>query len=79
MKRAWVWVQDHELHVGDRVRIRPDRWPLIGVEDQIGTVVDVFALPRDSYLVQIDGDTKRGRVWFFYRAEVAVVEPEPQI
>jgi hypothetical protein len=76
MSSAYAWVEEQALQVGDRVRIRPDRRPLPGVPDQAGLVVKVIAMPRDSYLVRVDGDTERGRVWFFYRAEIAVEEDE---
>ena len=59
------------LRVGDRVRIRPDRWPLPGTLDQVGTVAAVCRMPRNSYLVSVDGDTKRDRQFFFYSVEVA--------
>lgn len=62
--------KEQPLNVGDRVRIQQHRWPLIGMLDQVGTVVEIFRMPRDSCLVRVDGDTKRDREWFFYRVEV---------
>jgi hypothetical protein len=70
MNDALAWVEEHTLHVGDRVRIRQDRWPLPGLADQVGTVVQLINVPRDCCLVRIDDDTDVSRVWFFYRAEV---------
>jgi hypothetical protein len=70
MINSYAWVDEHTLHVGDRVRIRRDRWPLQGSGDQIGTVVRLISVPRDCCLVRVDGDTETGRVWFFYRSEV---------
>jgi hypothetical protein len=58
---------------GDRVHIRhgskPLRPELLG---RVGTVVEVFRVPRDSCLVRIDGDPERRREWFFYRDEVVI-------
>jgi hypothetical protein len=65
-------VSEQNIHIGDRVRIREDRWPLIGRVDQVGTVVELFRAPRDSCLVRVDGDTKRNREWFFYWAEITI-------
>jgi hypothetical protein len=67
---AFAWVEEHTLHVGDRVRIRRDRRPLPGLADQAGTVVQLIHVPRDCCLVRLDGDTDAIRVWFFYGAEV---------
>ena len=58
---------------GDRVHIRhgskPLRPELLG---RVGTVVEVFRVPRDSCLVRIDGDPERRREWFFYQDEVVI-------
>jgi hypothetical protein len=58
---------------GDRVRIRQGtkllRPELLG---RMGTVVEVFRVPRDSCLVRIDGDPNRRREWFFYQDEVLI-------
>jgi hypothetical protein len=58
---------------GDRVHIRQGskllRPELVG---RVGTVVEVFRVPRDSCLVRIDGDSNRGREWFFYQDEVVI-------
>lgn len=66
------YVLARTLFVGDRVRIRQDRWPLLGRRDQTGTVVEILRMPRDSCLVRIDGDPKYDRKWFFYRVEVTI-------
>ena len=58
------------LQVGDRVSIRRDRWPLLGHIDQVGTIVELLHMPRDSCLVRVDGDILRNRAWFFYNVEV---------
>jgi hypothetical protein len=70
MNDSLAWVEEHTLHIGDRVRIRQDRWPLPGLADQVGTVVQLIDVPRDCCLVRLDGDTDASRVWFFYGAEV---------
>ncbi len=67
---AYAWVEEQTLRVGDRVRIRRDRWPLPGLADQVGTVVQLINVPRDCCLVRVDGDTESSRVWFFYCSEV---------
>ena len=58
---------------GDRVHIRqgskPLRPELVG---RMGTVVEVFRVPRDSCLVRIDGDPNRRREWFLYQDEVVI-------
>lgn len=66
------YVESQTLYVGDRVRIRRDKWPLIGKIDQTGVVVKILRMPRHSCLVQVDGDPVIGREWFFYRAEVEI-------
>jgi hypothetical protein len=71
---AYGWVEDHTLRVGDRVCIRRDRWPLLGLTDQVGTVVQLISVPRDCCLVRVDGDTEDSRVWFFYHAEVIAAD-----
>jgi hypothetical protein len=38
---------------------------------QLGTIVEIFRVPRGSCLVRIDGDPNRQREWFFYPDEVA--------
>ena len=58
---------------GDRVHIRQGskslRPELLG---RVGTVIEVFRVPRDSCLVRMDGDLNRQREWFFYRDEVVI-------
>ena len=58
---------------GDRVRIRQGS-KLLRPElvDRMGTVVEVFRMPRDSCLVRIDGDPNRRREWFLYQDEVVI-------
>ena len=63
---------EHDLDVGDRVQIRPNPRLLPALVGQVGTVVEVFRVPRDSCMVRIAGDPNRQREWFFYRDEVVV-------
>jgi len=70
MNDAYVWVENQTLHVGDRVRIRRDRWPPLGLGDPVGTVVQLISVPHDCCLVRIDGDPEASRVWFFYHSEI---------
>jgi hypothetical protein len=67
---AAAQLADRALDVGDRVRVRQGRWLIPAVVGQVGTVVEVFRLPRDSCMVRIEGDPNRQREWFFYRDEV---------
>lgn len=62
---------ERERAVGDRIAIRQGRRPLRELLGQVGTVVEVFRVPRDSCLVRIDGDPDRQREWFCYHDEVA--------
>ena len=64
--------QERSLDGGDRVQIRQDRRPISELLGRMGTVVEVFRVPRDSCLVRIDGDPNRRREWFFYRDEVVI-------
>jgi hypothetical protein len=61
-----------EPAVGDRIIIRQGRRSLPALLGQIGTVVEIFRVPRDSCMVHIDGDTNRQREWFCYHDEVAL-------
>lgn len=61
-----------EPAVGDRIIIRQGRRALPALLGQIGTVVEIFRVPRDSCLVRIDDDTNRQREWFCYHDEVAL-------
>jgi hypothetical protein len=64
---------DRELDSGDRIRIRRGRRPLLpGLVGQLGTIVEVFRVPRGSCLVRIDGDPNRQREWFLYRDEIVI-------
>jgi hypothetical protein len=63
---------EREPAVGDRIIIRQGRRSIPRLLNQIGTVVEIFRAPRESCLVQIDGDTDRQREWFFYHDEVAI-------
>lgn len=56
--------------VGDRVIIRQGRQPITELLGQVGTVVEVFRVPRDSCLVRFDNDPERQREWFFYHDEI---------
>jgi hypothetical protein len=67
---AAAQLADRALDVGDRVRVRQGRWLIPAFVGQVGTVVEVFRLPRDSCMVRIEGDPNRQREWFFYRDEV---------
>lgn len=67
----YEWV----IGVGNQTRIRQGRQRLIPhLVGRVGTIVEVFRLPRDSCLVRIDGDLNRQREWFFYRDEVGPIE-----
>ena len=79
MNRGYAWAEQHALDVGDRVRIREGRWPLPGIVDQVGTVVEALRVPSDTYLVRVDGDTHPSRVWFFYRVDVVPAMQRPAV
>jgi hypothetical protein len=66
------YVLEQTLCVGDRVRIRPDRWPLLGYRDQTGTVVEMLPMPNNSCLVRVDDDPRPEREWFFYHVELMI-------
>jgi hypothetical protein len=58
---------------GDRVRIQQgSRLLHPELVDRMGTVIEVFRVPRDSCLVRIDGDPNRRREWFLYQDEVVI-------
>lgn len=63
---------EHDLDVGDRVFIQPSPRLLPALVGQVGTVAEVFRVPRDSCMVRIAGDPDRKREWFFYRDEVVI-------
>jgi hypothetical protein len=67
--------QPRDLNSGDRIRIQlGGRLLLPELVGQIGTIIEVFRMPRGSCLVHIDGDAYRGREWFLYRDEIVVGE-----
>jgi hypothetical protein len=61
-----------ELDSGDRVHIQQGRRPIPAFLGRMGTVVEVFRVPRDSCMVRVDGDLNRSREWYFYRDEVVI-------
>lgn len=61
---------ERERKVGDRVSIQQGRRLLPDLLGRVGTLVEVFRVPRDSCLVRIDGDSDQQREWFFYHDEV---------
>ena len=63
--------QERDLSSGDRIRIRQGKRSIPNLVGQVGTILEVFRVPRDSCLVRIDGATDRLREWFFYRDELA--------
>lgn len=63
--------QEPDLASGDRIRIRQGKRSIPNLVGRVGTIVEVFCVPRDSCLVRIEGDTDRRREWFFYRDELA--------
>ena len=63
---------ERELDIGDRISIRSGGMPLPALVGQMGTVVEVFRVPRGSCRVRIDGDPEQRREWFFYRNEVVI-------
>jgi hypothetical protein len=63
----------YSVDVGDRVAIRQPRLEYADLAARVGTVVEVFRVPLNSCLVQLDGDPRREREWFFYRDEMIVV------
>ena len=77
-----TWELPHTVHtlplaapepaVGDRIIIRQGRRSIPTLLGHIGTVVEIFRVPRDSCMVRIDGDTNRQREWFCYHDEVAL-------
>jgi hypothetical protein len=64
-------LQERNLDSGDRIRIRQGTRPIPDLVGRVGTIVEVFRMPRDSCLVRIDGDADQLREWFFYRDELA--------
>jgi hypothetical protein len=66
--------QESELNVGERVQIRQGRRAIPELLGELGTVVEVFRVPRGCCLVRIDGDQNRQREWFFYPDEIATGE-----
>jgi hypothetical protein len=66
--------QERELNVGERIQIRQGRRAIPELLGQVGTVVEVFRVPRSCCLVRIDGDQDRQSEWFFYRDEIATDE-----
>jgi hypothetical protein len=71
MDRIALQPQERPLDVGDRIHIQQGRRSIPNLVGHVGTVVEVFRVPRDSCLVRIDGDPDHRREWFFYRDEVA--------
>ena len=67
--------QGWQIDVGQQICIRQGQRHIPKLVGQVGMVVEVFRMPRDSCLVRIDGDVNRQREWFFYRDEVASREP----
>lgn len=63
---------EHELDVGERVRVRQARRPIPELVGHVGTIVEVFRVPRGSCLVRIDGDPDPEREWLLYRDEIAI-------
>ena len=61
-----------ELAIGDRIRIEHDPRGVANLIGQVGTIVEIFRVPRDSCLVQIDGDPTPQRTWLLYRDEFAL-------
>jgi hypothetical protein len=67
--------QPRDPNGGDRIRIRSGGRPLLPeLVGQMGTIVEVFGMPRGSCLVRIDGDADREREWFLYRDEIVIGE-----
>ena len=66
--------QERQLDVGDRIHIQQGRRSIPNLVGHVGTIVEMFRVPRDSCLVRIDGDPDRRREWFFYRDEIASSE-----
>lgn len=63
---------DHDLTEGDRVRIQQGSRSIPDLVGRLGTIVEIFRLPRDSCMVRLDGDANRLREWFFYHDELVV-------
>jgi hypothetical protein len=74
MDRTTAQLQERELNVGERIQIQQGRRPIPELLGEVGTVVEVFRMPRSCCLVRIDGDQNRQREWFFYRDEIATSE-----
>jgi hypothetical protein len=47
-------IDERDLGSGDRIRIRQDKRPIPDLVGRIGTIVEVFRVPRDSCLVRVD-------------------------
>ncbi|KPV52706.1 hypothetical protein SE17_13895 [Kouleothrix aurantiaca] len=63
-----------EPAIGDRVVIQQGRRTIPAFLGQIGTVVQLFRVPRDSCLVRVDGDRAGQPELFCYHDEVALYE-----
>lgn len=64
---------ERDLENGTRIRIRQGKRPIPDLVDRVGTIVEIFRVPRDSCLVRIDGDADRLREWFLYSDELATM------
>ena len=72
MDGALLQPLDRDRNSGDRIRIRQGKRPLLAtLVGQLGTIVEVFRVPRGSCLVRIEGDPNPRREWFLYSDEVA--------
>lgn len=69
MDRTTAQPRERELNVGERIQIQQGRRLIPELLGEVGTVVEVFRVPR-SCLVRIDADQNRQREWFFYRDEI---------
>ena len=61
-----------EPTIGDRIVIRQGRRPIPSLLNRVGTVVEIFRVPRDSCMVRVDGDGEPQREWFCYHDEVVL-------
>jgi hypothetical protein len=73
MSVATAQLPERELTVGERIRVRQGRRPLVpDLVGQVGTIVEMFRVPQGGCLVRIDGDPDHQRECFLYRNEIVI-------
>lgn len=70
MNQSLGQLGQRELAIGDRIRVQHDPRGIPNLLGQVGTIVEIFRVPFNSCMVQIDGDPNRERSWLLYRDEI---------